>query len=188
MACDHEIGKSTTFLTTLSHLLPALALIILHFYSSWKNSKFTIQAPFMFLQDNDRNRFLTTVTFGFLSQNILEIVLRQDSSSQNLCSNIEGPEYFLCSFFLRIILSTLKAFTSYPIFVCISSKHLLLSSILGITYTLWEFIKTGLQFHFDCKSDFVEKPSQVISTTAIIYGPALESLYQLYMNWYYCLI
>ncbi|XP_066929247.1 stimulated by retinoic acid gene 6 protein-like [Clytia hemisphaerica] len=181
MACDRAIEK-TTFLTVLWYLLPALVLAILNLHSAWKNSKFTIQPPFMFLQDNDRNRLLTTVTYGFLSQNILEIIIHKDPSAKNTCSSIKGPESYLCSFSMQILMSTLVAFTSYPLFALISSKHLLVASILGIFYTVWEIVKTGLQFHFNCKSDLVQEDDQVVNSTAIIFTPAFVFLSFIYFG------
>eukprot|EP00111_Clytia_hemisphaerica_P015089 TCONS_00044442-protein len=132
MSCQSTV-VSNAAVPVLTFLIPTLIIIIMQIYSRLKKGKLTAQAPFLFLQDNDRNRLMTSLAFGHLSLRVFNIFSGngQKTVALALCSRIsDQPEYYLCSFFSSILLATLYGFLAFPFFALISSPHLLVSSIV----------------------------------------------------------
>eukprot|EP00111_Clytia_hemisphaerica_P002943 TCONS_00008352-protein len=153
MSCQ-STAVSNTAVPVLAFLIPTLILIIMQIYSRVKKGKLTAQAPFLFLQDNDRNRLMTSLVFGHLSLRVFNMIFGDTDKTfeKALCSSISSgsaPEYNMCSFFSTILLATLNGFLAFPFFALISSPHLLVSSVVGIGFTVWEIIYLGLQFDYD---------------------------------------
>ena len=138
--------KNQTIIIGLKFVFPIVIIAFLQLYSRLRKGKLTAQAPFLFLQDNDRNRLMTTLAFGFFSQ-IISSLLNFEASNLNLCRGVFFTEKYTCNFFVTILEGTLTALIAYPLFALISSQHILVSSILGIVYIAWEMVATGLQFN-----------------------------------------
>ncbi|XP_066935420.1 stimulated by retinoic acid gene 6 protein-like [Clytia hemisphaerica] len=180
MSCQSTATSNTTVLV-FNFFIPTLIIIFMQIYSRLKKGKLTAQAPFLFLQDNDRNRLMTSLVFGHLSLQIADIIGDTGTTvGLTLCSSLSGqPEYYLCSFLSRILIATLIGFVSFPLFALISSPHILVSSAVGIGYTVWEIIFLGLQLDFNdaCASKTALQQNIAIAVvpsfiflTAILFG------------------
>ena len=141
------VMKGQSVIIALAFTFPILIIAFMQIYSRIKKGRLTAQAPFLFLKDNDRNKLMTTLVFGFLSQTIFDLIMNKQNL--NFCGNVELLEQGICEFFELILYATLAGLLAYPLFALITSPHVLVASIAGILYVTWELIRTGLIFNLN---------------------------------------
>ena len=124
-----------------------LVITMMQIFSGIRKRKLTVQAPYLFLKDNDRNRLMTTLVFGFFSQNVINLIWTPISDF-GVCTTFVGmPEIYICNFFVKILLATLHGMKVYPLFALITSPNILIASLFGIFFVNWHLLI--FVFYFD---------------------------------------
>ena len=129
----------------ISTFLPIVIITSMQVFSKIRQRKLTAQAPFLFLRDNDRNRLMTTMVFGYFSKNVANLIINP-ITYVSVCKKVTMPEIYICNFFAKILLATLQGLMAYPLFALITSPHILIASLIGLSYVIWEMYRIGLNF------------------------------------------
>ena len=129
----------------ISIFLPIVIITSMQVFSKIRQRKLTAQAPFLFLRDNDRNRLMTTMVFGYFSKNVANLIINP-ITYVSVCKKVTMPEIYICNFFVKILLATLQGLMAYPLFALITSPHILIASLIGLSYVIWEMCRIGLHF------------------------------------------
>ena len=140
--------QKSGLIESLNILLVALIIIMMQVFSRIKEGQLKAQAPYLFLKDNDRNRLMTTLVFGFLSQNVAGLIIIPISDF-GVCTKVDIPEIYICNFFAKMMLATVHAMIAYPLFALITSPHILFASLLGIFFVIWQLFRTGFYYGYD---------------------------------------
>lgn len=139
----------STSLVLLYHLtlLPAAAVIgTLQFYTYYRTGKFTLLSPFSFLTDNDRKRTLIILTFGAMADTFIDVLIDKD--------NVKIWEGHWVFDPIKNLLAVVElGVIFYPIFICLHSRYVVLAAIIGVFYTLFITIASGVK-KFVCAESF----------------------------------
>jgi len=141
MACNINFNGFIKFEFS-EHVVSATVLFVMQIYGRLKAKKFRGQAPQMFFRDNDRNRVLIAVAFGLASLDIMTMLFNFETI---FCKDVSHPEKLTCKFCEKVVLSLVHAFINYPLFALISSPYTFVSSIFGVAFVVWNFVKLGVE-------------------------------------------
>jgi len=157
-----------------------LILFIMQLYDRLKRGKFVGQPPNTFFRDNDTNREMIAAAFGVVSLDIM-LMIRTDYKTP--CRNIGQPEYFICEFFSIAIICVLAAFMTYPMFALISSHHVLLSSVFGVAFVVWNIVQHAVQINVTCVPTNFEMKAAALPIFVFLAFLLIAFCYRLYMCW-----
>ncbi|XP_057298765.1 stimulated by retinoic acid gene 6 protein-like [Hydractinia symbiolongicarpus] len=132
-------------------VIPSLLIIfVLYAYEYYKTRQVKVIAPFLFLLDNDKNRFMVILAFASMIGDIVHLLMNS-STVLVFLPGVIGQAFCGTIYIIEIGL------INFPLFACINSSYVVMAYVFGALFTLWKLIFVLLQScYYSCSFNVTE--------------------------------